>query len=151
MRTALLLLALLAPAPVLARDSLGLFGDWGVFRSGSGCYAITDSRSAAQGRKAPATLSVARFARQDAPQVVLALGTTARSVRLTINGQGFTPQPQGDGAWMPDSRGDALLIEALARGNAAQVSFVSGRGNRLSDRFSLIGFSNALRAVQACR
>ena len=149
----LLLIPLLAlPGPVLAKETLGVFGDWGAFRTAQGCYAITESTSAAQGRKTPATLGVARFAGQRSAQVTLGMGTAARSARLTVAGQGFTPRIEGDSAWMPDANGDAILIAALTRSSSASSNLVSARGNRLTDRFSLTGFANALRAIQsACR
>jgi hypothetical protein len=145
----LLGLALLTATPALARDSLGVFGDWGAFRQRGSCYATTASSSAAQGRTAPAYLTVTLWAGSRSPQVMLGLGVAAKSARLTAGGAGFTPNVRGDAAWMPDSQGDGLLIAALAASSTASVSMVSPRGNRLTDRFSLAGFNEAWRAAQA--
>jgi hypothetical protein len=141
-------LAVLVTAPALARDSLGLFGDWGAFKQRGSCYATTASTSDAQGRKAPAFLTITRWAGNRNPQVMLGLGTNAKSAKLSAGGQGFTPQVRGDAAWMPDSRGDALLIAALSGSSTATVSMISPRNNRLTDRYSLKGFNEAWRAVQ---
>jgi hypothetical protein len=152
MKTIAILLFIALPAPALAKETLGVFGDWGAFKTARGCYAVTQSSSAAQGRKSPATLGVARFAGQRGVQASMSLGTAARSAKLTVGGQGFSPRIEGDMAWMPDANGDAILIAAMARSSSAASTLVSARGNRLADRFSLTGFANALRAIQsACR
>jgi hypothetical protein len=140
--------ALLAAPSAMARESLGLFGDWGAFKQRGSCYATTASTSDAQGRKAPAFLTVTRWAGNRNPQVMVGLGTNAKSAKLSAGGQGFTPQLRGDAAWMPDSRGDTLLIAALSASSSATVSMISPRNNRLTDRYSLKGFNEAWRAVQ---
>ncbi len=145
----LLVLLWLAAPPAQARDSLGVFGDWGAFKQRGSCYATTASTSAAQGRKGPAYLTVTLWAGSRAPQVMVGLGTAARSARLSAGGQGFTPSVRGDAAWMPDSQGDALLLQALLASSSASVSMVSPRGNRLTDRFSLKGLSEAWAAAKA--
>ncbi len=60
-------LAILAATPALAKDSLGLFGDWGAFRQRGSCYATTASVSDIQGRKAPAYLTVTLWAGNRSP------------------------------------------------------------------------------------
>ncbi len=142
-------LALASASPAFAKDSLGIFGDWGAFKQGASCYATTASTSAAQGRKGPAYLTVTLWAGNRAPQVMLGLGTAAKAARLTAGGQGFTPSIRGDAAWMPDSRGDSLLIQALSASSNATVSMISPRNNRLTDRYSLKGFNEAWKAVLA--
>jgi hypothetical protein len=141
-------LALVAAPPAHARDSLGLFGDWGAFRQRGSCYATTASASDAQGRKAPAYLTVTLWAGNRSPQVMIGLGTNAKSAKMSAGGQGFTQSVRGDAAWMPDSRGDGLLIAALSMSSSATVSMISPRNNRLTDRYSLKGFNKAWQAVQ---
>jgi hypothetical protein len=143
-----LTLVLLVASPAQARDSLGLFGDWGAFRQRGSCYVTTASASDVQGRKAPAYLTVTLWAGNRSPQVMIGLGTNAKSAKLSTGGQGFTPNVRGDAAWMPDSQGDGLLIAALSASSAATVSMVSPRNNRLTDRYSLKGFNEAWQAVQ---
>jgi hypothetical protein len=143
------LLVLLLATPAMAKDSLGLFGDWGAFKQRGTCYATTASASDAQGRKAPAFLTVTLWAGNRSPQVMVGLGTNAKSAKLSAGGQGFTPSIRGDAAWMPDSKGDALLIQALSASSSATVSLISPRNNRLTDRYSLKGFNDAWRAVQS--
>jgi hypothetical protein len=145
----ILALAILVAIPALAKDSLGLFGDWGAFRQRGICYATTASASDVQGRKAPAYLTVTLWAGNRSPQVMIGLGTNAKAAKLSAGGQGFTPNVRGDAAWMPDSRGDALLIAALSASSSATVSLISPRNNRLTDRYSLKGFGEAWRAAQA--
>jgi hypothetical protein len=139
----------LMATPALARDSLGVFGDWGAFKQRGSCYATTASTSASQGRKGPAYLTVTLWAGNRAPQVMLGLGTAAKSVRLTTGGQGFTPSIRGEAAWMPDSQGDGLLLQALLASSSASASMISPRNNRLTDRFSLTGLNEAWRAARA--
>ncbi len=80
---------------------------------------------------------------------MIGLGTNAKAAKLSAGGQGFTPNVRGDSAWMPDSRGDALLIAALGASSSATVSLISPRNNRLTDRYSLKGFNEAWKAAQA--
>jgi hypothetical protein len=144
-----LITSLLLSPPVLARTSLGVFADWGAFKQGSSCYIISPSVSPVQGRKSSGYLTVTLWAGNRSPQVMLGLGTNAKSARLSVGGEGFTPIVRGDAAWMPDSKGDMLLIQALSASSLASVSMISPRNNRLTDRYSLKGLGEAWKAAKA--
>ncbi len=140
-------------SPVFARDSLGVFGDWGAFRERGACYAIAAPTRADTGKRSDPYITVSQFTAQGTtPQVMVAAGTAVRSVSVRAGGQGFKPIARNDAAWMPDSRGDQLLIQAFQVGNSINVDITTARGNRLRDQYSLNGFGDAWKAAQvACK
>jgi hypothetical protein len=148
---ALALTALAAPAA--AKDSLGVFDDWGAFRDpGAGrCYAIAmpERRSGAGEYHAYASVGTwprrgvrgqlhFRLSRKlaDAPSVALALG--GRRFRLTGGG--------GD-AWAADKTMDAAIVAAMRSARSMTVSATDARGRRFTDRYSLAGAATAMDAA----
>ena len=152
MRVLLLPLAVLAvAAPAWARDSLGVFGDWGAFRDREvpRCYAISAAEEVGLDFQPFATVGTwpdrnirgqvhFRLSRElaDTPRVTLALGN--RRFTLTAG--------EGD-AWATDIRADREIASAMRSASRMTISATDARGNRFTDRYSLDGAATAIDAA----
>lgn len=69
------------------------------------------------------------------------------SVRAEIGGTRYEMFTQGENAWLRPGSDDGM-VEAMKRGSSAVVTGVSSRGTTTIDRFSLLGFTDALNAAR---
>src|SRR6476661_6596327 len=105
-----LVLALVA-APVSARDSLGIFGNWGAFSDPQvpRCYAIAQADSDKPERPGSASLGTwprAQVRSQLHVRLSRAMAPRA-AIRLVIGAQRFELAGGGGDAWAQDPRMDA--------------------------------------------
>ena len=152
MRKAIAALALLTlAAPLAARDSLGVFGDWGAFSDPAvpRCYAIAAAENAGRGQSPFA--SIGTWPRRNVRgQVHLRLSrttATAAAISLSIGGQRFELTGAGGNAWARDRRMDAGIVAAMRSAGAMSVSARDRAGNRFTDRYSLDGAATAMDAA----
>lgn len=140
-------------SPAVARENLGVFGDWGAFKDRGACYAISAPTRGDFGKRSDPYITVSQFKSPGGePQIMVAVGASAHSVSVRAGGQGFKPNVRNDTAWMPDSRGDQAMIKAFQSANSVSVDITTARGNRLTDHYSLVGFGEAWKAALAvCR
>jgi hypothetical protein len=154
----LALLALLLPAPLAAKDSLGVFGEWGAFRDPEvpRCYAIAAAQEARPGRalrpsSGQAYASVGTWPkRQVRGQVHVRLSrATAPSaaISLSIGGQRFELAGGGGDAWAQGRTMDAAIVAAMRSAGSMSVSARDASGNRFTDRYSLEGAATAMDAA----
>ncbi|MBR5154796.1 MAG: invasion associated locus B family protein [Alphaproteobacteria bacterium] len=144
-------------------QEIGEYGDWTAYSYQEGknlvCYmASTPKRDEGNYKKRgdiyavvthrPADKSfnvvnfVAGYNYKDNSKVVVKIGTTSFNNLFT----------NGDNAWAPDNQTDKKLVEAMQRGEKMTVEGVSFRGTKTKDTYSLKGFTNAYRAINAkCR
>jgi len=147
----LLFLFLLAfSAPAAARDSLGVFGEWGAFKDAEvpRCYAI----AAAQGDDArQGSASIGSWPRlQVRGQVHFRLSRSLRQdadVSLLISGERFALSGSGRNAFAPDRQADARIVAAMRVAGSMQVSGRDAQGRRFTDRYSLDGAATAMDAA----
>lgn len=147
--TALLLLVLAAPA--LARDSLGVFGEWAAFRDPQvpRCYAIAGAENATDGRAPFASLGTWPR-RQVRGQLHIRLSrdlAAAGRVRLALGGRSFELTGSGVDAWAQDRRADAAIVAAMRSAGSMSVSATDRAGRRFTDRYSLEGAATAMDAA----
>lgn len=157
MRRLLILLVLIIAGPVWARDSLGVFGQWGAFRDAETprCYAIAAAETSRNRRDYDPYASVGTWPqRRVRGQVYFRLSRelwTAPRVRLAIGGQRFDLTGSGGNAWAQDGGQDAAIITAMRGASRMSVSAIDNRGNRFTDRYSLEGAATAMDAASvAC-
>ena len=159
MKTGVALLVLaLAASPLAAKDSLGVFGQWGAFRDPQvpRCYAIAAAEIEAR--------ASARNAREHAPfasigtwpkrgvrgQVHLRLSRTlseSRRISLVIGGQRFELTGGGGDAWAKDRTMDAAIVAAMRSAGSMSVSATDRAGRRFTDRYDLEGAATAMDAA----
>ena len=153
MRKLIVIAALTLAAPLAAKDSLGVFSDWGAFRDPTlpRCYAIAmpeDSR-ARRDFEPFATIGTwprqnirgqvhFRLSRQLAPQPRITLSIGAKSFQLTGGG--------GD-AWAEDRTMDAAIVAAMRSATRMTVRATGTNGRRFSDSYSLSGAATAMDAA----
>jgi hypothetical protein len=141
---------LLVAAPLSARDSLGVFDDWGAFRDPSvpRCYAIT---AADKGGTYQAYADVGIWPRQDVRgQVHLRTSrqmAEGSRVSLSLGGRRYDLAGSGADAWAQDKRMDAAIVAAMRSADSMVVSGIDSTGRRFSDRYSLKGAPTAMDAA----
>jgi hypothetical protein len=147
------LVLLLACAPLAAKDSLGVFDDWGAFRDPAvpRCYAITAAQKEKRPGRYQAYADVGTWPRQDVRGQVhirmsreLAKGSY---VSLLLGGKRYDLTGGGADAWAKDKRMDAAIVAAMRSANAMSVSAIDNTGHRFTDHYSLKGAPTAMDAA----
>lgn len=141
-------------APVVAKDSLGVFGQWGAFRDPGvpRCYAIAAADVSRSRRDFEPFASVGTWPRRNIrAQVHFRLSrelSGSPRIRLAIGGRRFDLTGGGSDAWATNAQDDAAILAAMRSGSRLYVSATDNRGNRFTDRYSLQGAATALDAAQ---
>ncbi len=151
----LIVLALLAltAAPALARDGLGMFGQWAAFRDPAAprCYAIAMAAPGTRQRDYQPYADVAWWPRAGVRgQVHFRLSRKLApnaAIRLSIGGQRIALTGGGADAWAPDKRGDAAIVAAMRSAKEMTVSARSADGQGFSNTWSLEGAATAMDAA----
>lgn len=151
-RSVALLLALLSvPAVAQPRQSLGVFGSWGAFRSGGSCYAIAAPWQAPDPEGWRPSVSVAHWpARRISGQFHVRLSREKRegsAVLLRIDGGVFQLIGSGRDAWAPDAAADAQIRDAMRTGVDMVVETRTARGALARDQYRLRGAATAMDAA----
>jgi hypothetical protein len=138
-------------SPLAAKDSLGVFGEWGAFRDPSvpRCYAIAAPQAASRGRSPFASIGTwpERGARGQV-HLRLSRATASRStISLAIGQQRFALTGAGADAWAQDRRMDAAIVAAMRSAATMAVSGRDASGKRFTDRYSLAGAATAMDAA----
>jgi hypothetical protein len=156
MRTSVAFLCLsLFAAPLAAKDSLGVFGQWGAFRDPQvpRCYAIAaaEPETRARPRDHAPFASIGTWpARGVRGQLHIRLSRTlpmSPRVSLSIGGQRFVLTGGGADVWAADPRMDAAIVAAMRSAGSMSVSATDRAGRRFTDRYSLDGAATAMDAA----
>ena len=137
------------------------FGDWGVYTAQSGrtkiCYALTQPKERLPKAltRDPAYLFVSfRPTENVRNEVALVMGfqTSENSpAEATIGQTNYALLTKEQNAWLKNPAEESQAITTMAKGQALTVKVQSRKGNQLTDRYSLNGFSPALeRARKEC-
>ena len=151
-RLALAVLAL-AASPALAREALGLFGGWGVFRDAdtARCYAIAMARPSTKSRDFQPYADVAWWPRaQVRGQVHFRLSRKLAPnapIQLSIGGQRIALTGGSADAWASDKRGDAAIMAAMRSAGEMTVSARGTNGQSFSNTWTLDGAATAMDAA----
>lgn len=144
-----LALALLA-APVMARDSLGVFGQWGAFRDPEvpRCYAIAQAEGDAA---AVGFTTISHWPdRQVRGQVHIRLSraiTPRETARLVVSGERFELVGSGRDVFAVDRQMDARIVAAMRSARSMTVSGRDRQGRLFTDRYALDGAATAIDAA----
>lgn len=153
---AFLILSLIPAMPAQARDSLGIFENWGAFRDpgagqkGPRCYAIAQP-VARRGQAPKGFASVGTWPRQRVRgqlhiRLSRALAASA-PVMLTVGERRFTLVAGQMDAWAPDARGDAQIVAAMRSASSMSVAGVGADGRGFADSYALRGAATAIDAA----
>ena len=151
-KRALAALALVS-APLWARDSLGMFGNWAALRDPAvpRCYAIAMAAPSTLQREFQPYADVAWWPRaQIRGQVHFRLSRRLQPnspISLSIGGQRIALVGGGADAWAADKRGDAAIIAAMRSTREMSVSARGADGHGFSNTWSLDGAATAMDAA----
>ncbi len=153
MRNAVILSLIALAAPLTAKDSLGVFSNWGAFRDPAvpRCYAIAEAAPNPRARDfAPfATIGTwpkasirgqvhFRLSRQLAGKSAITLRIGRQSFRLTGG--------RAD-AWARDRAMDAAIVAAMRSAPSMTVRTTDNKGRQFTDSYSLAGAASAMDAA----
>jgi Invasion associated locus B (IalB) protein len=151
MKRTFLLLALLS-TPVEARDSLGVYEDWGAFRDAQPfrCFAIAEPESTSGGKWRPyATIAhwpVSRVRGQIHVRLSRAMREGAK-ITLTIDDRRATMIGSGADVWAPSRQMDAAIVAAMRSGRSMSIETVAATGSGFADAYRLKGAASAIDAA----
>ena len=144
---------LFASAAAPARDSLGIYSDWGAFRDLEvpRCYAIAKARPSSRQRDTQPYASIGTWPRQNLRnQVHLRLSRAARrdtAVTLTIGTRKFALRARGTNAWARNRTMDAAIVAAIRSASGMTARYRDGKGRAVAERYSLSGAATAMDAA----
>ena len=138
-------------APLLAKDSLGVFDDWGAFRDPQvpRCYAIAVARNSG-GQFTPFASVGTWPKRQVRGQVHFRLSRQVAqdaAIRLRVGDRSFDLTGGGGDAWAQDRRMDAAIVAAMRSAGRMSVSARDRSGRRFTDTYGLAGAATAMDAA----
>lgn len=159
-------LAILLGAPALAQAQedirrLGEFKDWRAFTyeedGGRVCYMASEPEKeegdySSRGDVYAMVTHRPSQGTQDVVSFVIGYPFKAESrVSVDIDGKRFTLFTHQDTAWASDTKTDRALVQTMIRGRQMVVEGTSTRGTETTDTYSLLGFTDAHRAIdRAC-
>ncbi len=153
MRKALALGLMTLCSPLAAKDSLGVFSDWGAFRDAAAprCYAIAAASAARGERELDPYATVGTWPRRNLRgQVHFRLSRLLAensSISLRIGERRFALTGGGGDAWAQDRTMDAAIVAAMRSASRMTITASDRRGRRFSDGYSLAGAATAIDAA----
>ncbi len=145
---------LLVAAPLAAKDSLGVFSEWGAFRDPQTprCYAIAMALNSNAARDYQPFASVGSWPkRQLRNQIHFRLSRNVspagRIVRTVGRGTSFELTGGGGDAWAKDRKMDAAIIAAMRSAGGMTVTARDRNGASFTDRYGLAGAATAMDAA----
>ena len=135
--------------------------DWTVYVLGEGaekiCYMFSspfESDPQVEGREAVWVTVTHRPATQTVSEVGVIAGYEYRSgtsVDVLVDTKKYQLFTKGDGAWLGTLEEESEIISDMKKGRRMSVVGVSTSGETTTDKFSLLGFTAAHRAIdKAC-
>lgn len=153
MRKTIALALLCLAAPLAAKDSLGVFSDWGAFRDPSvpRCYAIAVPLESKAKRELSPFATVASWPRRNLRgQVHFRLSrqiADRAAVTLQLGGKRFSLTGGGGDAWAMDRTMDAAILAAMRSTPRMTIRSTDRQGNRFGETYSLAGAASAIDAA----
>ena len=155
MRRLFLATALLAAlaSPLAAKDSLGVFSDWGAFRDPSvpRCYAIAIAQPSDRAHDYQPYAAVGTWPRRAIRnQLHLRLShkvAAGQPIRLVVGSERFELIGGGGDARAKDKTMDAAITSAMRSAGTLSVSARDGAGKLFTDEYQLAGAATAMDAA----
>ncbi|MBX7500057.1 invasion associated locus B family protein [Qipengyuania mesophila] len=153
MRKSAVLLLIVLAAPLAAKDSLGVFSDWGAFRDASvpRCYAIAVPAASQASREFEPFATIGTWPRRNLRGQVhfrLSRGLADKAnVVLLVGGKSFRLTGGGADAWAEDRTMDAAIVAAMRSASRMTVRATDTRGRRFANSYSLAGAATAMDAA----
>jgi hypothetical protein len=144
---------LLTAPPASARDTLGVFENWGAFRDSAPprCYAIAEPARPRQGATWQPFASVANWpAAGVRGQLHIRLRERAKAgalVTLSIDDRHFALVAGGADAWAPGPHADTAIVAAMRSASSMSVETADEKDKPLVDVYRLRGAATAIDAA----
>jgi Invasion associated locus B (IalB) protein len=148
-------------AEAASRTLLASYVDWYAFTEKDGgrkvCYVEADPRRerGRYRRRGDVYIQVIHSPATGREDVAVIAGYTYKQrskVTVKIGPRRFRLVPDGDTAWTPRHVASKHLVRAMRKGRRMVVRGISSRGTLTTDTYSLVGFTDALRAARrSCR
>lgn len=148
-----LVMAAACAAPAIAREALGVFGQWGAFRDPEvpRCHAIAMANPSSLAREFQPYADVGTWPRQGVRgQVHFHLSRSLvpkTPVMLAIGGQRFALTASGAEAWAADQRMDAAITAAMRQAPGMVVSAIGQHRGSFTNSYDLAGAASAMDAA----
>jgi hypothetical protein len=149
------------PAEAAARRLLANYLDWYAYTEKDGrgtvCYVEADPRKerGRYRRRGDAYIQVIHQPQSGHEDVAVIAGYKYKRrsrVTVKIGPRRFRLKPAGDTAWSKRGVHSRRVVRAMRKGRRMVIRGVSSRGTLTVDTYSLIGFSDALKAARrSCR
>jgi hypothetical protein len=149
----MLVLGAVVPMPATARDSLGIYGGWGVFRDPAvpRCYAIAKALPSTMRRDRQPYATVGTWPkRAQRNQIHFRMSRNLASdprLVLQIGSKSFRLTGGGSDAWAADARMNAAITAAMRSATSMTVSASGADGRRFSNTWKLEGAASAMDAA----
>jgi len=150
-----------APATAQTPKLIGSFKEWDAFsytdKGARVCYIAAspvDSEPKNVRRGDVYFMVTHRKADKVAGEVSVFTGYTYKqksAVVVAVGAERYELFTQGESAWVRDAAAEKKLVETMIRGTTLEVRGVSSRDTKTKDRYSLLGFTAAYKAIgRAC-
>ncbi|WP_260929706.1 hypothetical protein [Novosphingobium sp. 9] len=143
----------LVAAPALARESLGLYAQWGAFRDPvvPRCYAIAMAQPSAKARDTRPYATVGTWPRRSVRnEVHIRLSRNIASgapIFLRLGDQRFTLTGGGADAWAASPTDNAAILAAMRSAPTMTASSRDTKGLPFADTWQLAGAASAMDAA----
>jgi hypothetical protein len=146
-----IIIAMACAAPLAAKDSLGVFDNWGAFRDPAvpRCYAIAAADKAAGAYQAYADGGTwpRRGVRGQVHFRLSRALSPGSHPSLSLGGTRYPLTGGGADAWALDKRAEAAIVAAMRSADSMSVTATDRSGRRFTDRFGLKGAATAMDAA----
>lgn len=145
--------ALLLATPAAARDSLGVYGSWGVFRDPlvPRCYAIAMAQPSMLQRDYQPFATIGTWPKRAIRgQVHFRLSRKLAPdapITLSLGRERFQLAGGGGDAWAADRRMDAAIVAAMRSAPQMTISARDSTGRRFGNTYLLAGAASAMDAA----
>ncbi|MFV0645752.1 MAG: hypothetical protein ACK5NN_14880 [Sphingomonadaceae bacterium] len=139
--------------PLLAKDSLGVFDQWGAFRdpSSSRCYAIAKAAPSSLRRDYNPYVTIGTWPKKNLrTQVHFRLSRKIapdKPVSLIISGEKFPLVGGGGDAWAANVQMDAAITASMRSASSMTIGATGRDGKRFSNTYNLSGAATAMDAA----
>jgi hypothetical protein len=153
LRRCLILFTMLLADPAIARDSLGVFGEWAAFRDPAvpRCYAIAMAAPSTKQRDYQPYASIGTWPKKQLRgQVHFRLSRKLQPgapIVLSLGGERFQLTGGGGDAWAADKRMDAAIVAKMRSASEMTVSARGAEGGGFSNTWQLSGAATAMDAA----
>lgn len=153
MRTVLVVLWLILPTPLAAKDRLGVYQGWAAFRDAETprCYAIAAPEETMGRETRKAYLSIGFWPKRGITHQIHVRLSRERStnsvITLSVGGRRFRLNGSGSNGWATDRRMDLAVIAAMRSATSLSVESIGSDGRSIVDAYALRGAPSAIDAA----